>query len=154
MKSRRLHIVLAAALLIGAASVRADSIPVVRGGVSGVELCAQSMCGAAVFVALFNGQVGGNPHALGIVSVAITHDDLPLPNENARIRGGLWQIQLLGRTIRGRATGGVLHNNDGNGTFGVHVDMEITSGGTGTLNFDGVLSHNVFPPSIIGVISQ
>jgi hypothetical protein len=153
MKSRRLHILLAAVLVIGAATARADSIPVVRGYVSGFELCAQSMCGSAIFVSLFNGQVGGNPNALGVVTVAITHEDLPLPDHQALIKGGLWRIQLLGRTIAGIATGGTLFNN-GDGTFAVHVDMQIVSGGLGTLEFDGELSHNVFPPSIRGRITQ
>jgi hypothetical protein len=95
MISRRLHIILAAVLLLGAATVRADSVPIVRGNVSGFEVCAQSMCGSA----------------------------------------------------------GTLVNN-GDGTFRVHVDMRILLGGAGTLQFDGELSHNVFPPSIIGLILQ
>ena len=153
MISRRLHILLAAILVIGAATVRADSIPVVRGAVSGVELCAQSMCGSAIFITLFNGQVGGNPNALGVVTVAITHEDLPPPDHQALIKDGLWRIQLLGRTIAGIATGGTLFNNS-DGTFAVHLDMRILSGGIGTLEFDGELSHNAFPPTIRGRITQ
>src|SRR5262245_6913655 len=153
MKPRRLHIVLAAALLIGAATVRADSVPVIQGGASGLELCAQSMCGSAIFVALYNGQVGGNPNALGLISVAIKHEDLPEPGLTSNIKSGVWQLQLFGRTIAGLATGGTLLNN-GDGTFHVTVHMLITSGGVGRLSFDGELSHNVFPPSIKGRILQ
>jgi len=32
--------------------------------------------------------------------------------------------------------------------------MLLTSGGTGTLSFEGTLSHNSFPPTISGTISQ
>ena len=155
MKPRRLHIVLATALLVGAATVRASSLPVIQGGVSGVELCAQSMCGSAIFVALFNGQIGGNPNALGLISVSIKHEDLPPAGVSSKINSGVWQLQSLGRPIAGIVTGGTILNTNGDGTFQILVHMQITSpGASGLLSFVGELSHNVFPPSIKGHIIQ
>jgi DNA invertase Pin-like site-specific DNA recombinase len=51
----------------------------------------------------------------------------------------------------GHVTGGTLSNN-GNDTFAVRVLMQIDSGGVGTLGFGGTLSHQVFPPTIVGNI--
>jgi hypothetical protein len=49
--------------------------------------------------------------------------------------------------------GGTLLNN-GNNTFTVNATLYITTGGAGTLHFEGVLNHNTFPPTIVGTISQ
>ena len=146
-------IALVALLVTGSVTLRADSLPFVRGNISGLELCPQSVCGAAIFTGLFAGQVGFNPAALGTMAVAVTHEDLPPPHQTAAITGGVWQISLIGRTIRGVVTGGSLYNN-GDNTFRVVVGMCITGGGLGTLSFSGTLSHAVFPPTIKGRISQ
>ncbi len=42
-----------------------------------MELCEQAVCGSAIFVAIFSGQVGFNPHALGTIAVSVTHNPLP-----------------------------------------------------------------------------
>ena len=149
-------LVLLVVLIVGAAPVRADSIPIVEGLVSGIELCQQSVCGAAVFFGFYVGQVGTNPRAIGTMSVAVTHDDLPV-DDSAAITGGVWRLRLLsGRTLSGVVNGGLLSNpcNGSDNAYCVHVELEVLNGGSGTILFDGVLSHDVFPPTIAGTLSQ
>ena len=63
---------------------------------SGIELCEQAVCGSAIFVALFSGQVGVNPHAFGKIAVAVTHAPLPDPEDPpAALTGGVWQLQAF-----------------------------------------------------------
>ncbi len=146
---------LASVLLVGTVPVRADSLPVINGSVSGIELCPQSLCGAAVFVGVYSGQVGRNYHAFGTMATAITHDDLPDVGQTAAITGGLWRLRLLsGRTIAGDVTGGTLANPRGDNTFDVTVDLHLVTGGAGWLTFSGILSHNNFPPTINGSLTQ
>jgi len=153
--TRRLSwLVLVLVVIAGVAPMRASSLPVIQGQVSGIELCQQSVCGSAIFVAVFSGQAGASAHALGTVAVAVTHDPLPDPEETAAITGGVWQLQLLsGRRFAGIVTAGTLFNN-GDNTYHVVADMLLTSGGIGTMTFEGTLNHNTFPPTIVGQISQ
>jgi hypothetical protein len=145
---------LALLVLAGTVPVQASSLPVIRGEVSGLELCPQSICGAAIFTGLFVGQVGANPFSVGVISVGATHEDLPPPDLSADIDGGVWSLRLLnGRRFTGLVQSGSLFNN-GDDTFDVNVQMLIVSGGSGTLEFNGILSHRVFPPTLIGSISQ
>jgi hypothetical protein len=152
---RSLSVFTLAVVLMGSAlTVRADSIPVIAGGVTAVELCQQATCGAAIFVGLFRGQVGANTRAIGTMAVAVTHEDLPEPGETAAITGGVWVLQLLsGRKFTGPIAGGALLNN-GNDTFALDVHMALLSGGVGDIRFRGTLSHVTFPPTIIGAITQ
>ena len=136
-------------------AVRADSNPAIAGLVSGIELCPQSICGAAIFVGVFSGQVGANPRAIGTMAVAIKHEDLPELGHVADITGGVWRIRLLsGRTFVGSVTGGVLANPYGDNTYQVRVEMQVDGGGSGSFSFAGLLSHNDFPPTIVGALSQ
>jgi hypothetical protein len=156
IRQRLSWLAVAAVLVAGAVPLRASSLPVINGNANGIELCDQAMCGSAIFVAIYNGQIGGNGHALGTIAVSVTHSPLPGPDDPpAALIGGVWQLQpLLGRKISGMVTGGSLANNNGDGTFHVIANMLITSGGVGTLTFDGTLSHNTFPPTIDGHIGQ
>jgi hypothetical protein len=159
MIRRRLSwIVLVMVLLVGAMPLRASTVPVIQGRVVGLELCEQAVCGAAIFTAVFGGQVGSNPRALGTIFVTVNHEvPLPPPNSSVNITGGLWQLQLLsGKKFAGILTGGSLTNHEGDGTFIVIADMlRLTNGSPdGTLTFEGTLSHNTFPPTIIGQILQ
>jgi hypothetical protein len=52
-------------LFFGAAPLRASSLSPVAVFANGIELCEQAVCGSAIFVAIFSGQVGLKPHALG-----------------------------------------------------------------------------------------
>jgi hypothetical protein len=141
-------------LACGSVTLRASSTPVIQGGFSGIELCEQAVCGRAIFTGIFRGQVDANPFALGTVFVAVRHAPLPAPGKSAPIIDGVWSIQLLsGKKFAGAITGGSLFNN-GNDTFQVTVDMLLTSNGSGTLSFAGILSHQTFPPTIRGFILQ
>jgi hypothetical protein len=153
MARRHSWLLIALVLLVGAAPLRASSMPAVHGAANGIELCEQAVCGSAIFVALYSGQIGFNPHALGTIAVSVTHAPLPAPDDPpAALTGGLWVLQpLFGRPISGIIAGGTLDNN-GDNTFHVIAQMQLTSGGTGTLTFDGTLSHNAFPPTIKGSI--
>lgn len=132
----------------------AASVPVINVNTFGIELCPQSICGAAIFTGLIHGQVGANGSALGTFAAALTHDPLPEPFQTAELTGGLFEFRVGLRRIRGVVLpGGTLLNN-GNNTFTVDATLLITSGGIGTLHFTGVLNHNTFPPTIVGTISQ
>jgi hypothetical protein len=133
--------------------VRADSTPRIQGVVSGVELCPQAWCGAAIFAGIFSGQVGFNRHALGTVAVAVHHEPLPAePGECAEITDGAWGMWVGLRRIVGSPAGALCDNGDN--TFSVSVHLTIDQGGSGDLQFDGILDHNVFPPTIQGTMSQ
>ncbi|HTM25477.1 MAG TPA: hypothetical protein VL225_09815 [Vicinamibacterales bacterium] len=138
-------------LAAGARPAAAAAIPVIDASAFGVELCAQSMCGSAIFVGVIEGRVGANPAALGTFAVSVNHDPLPAPFEESAITGGVFDIRVGLRTIRGVVTGGTLVNL-GNNTF--HVTMTLTANGGGVLTFDGILNHNVFPPTIAGRITS
>jgi hypothetical protein len=133
--------------------VRADSTPVIQGVVSGLELCPQSLCGAAVFVGVFQGQVGVRSNALGLIAVAVQHEPLPEETDDcAAITRGLWELKVLLRKFVGSASGELCYNGDN--TYSVGVTMSLLGGGGGEMFFAGTLDHNVFPPTIRGVITQ
>jgi hypothetical protein len=78
---------------------------------------------------------------------------LPDPDATKLVTGGRWKFQTFtGKAYSGIVTGGTLHNNS-NGTFDVVAGMQILTGGSGGLTFNGVLSHNTFPPTISGHIT-
>jgi hypothetical protein len=145
---------LAVVVLVCAVStgrVQAASIPRIQGAVSGIELCPQSICGSAIFVGIYVGRVGLLPFTVGTVAVAVNHEPLPAPDCDAAITGGIWDLRAAGHDFRG-VTLGNLHNN-GDNTYTVTVDMGLTSGGLGSVSFTGTLDHNVFPPTIKGLIT-
>jgi len=135
-------------LAAGAGAVRADSFPL-AGSVHGIELCAQFMCGKAIFVGVFQGRDGFNPRAIGTIVVAVKHDDLPPPGGHAAITSGNWLLSAL-PTVGGSVTGDLFAKNELQ--FIVTATLTIDRGGTAT--FVGLLDHNYFPPHIDGVISQ
>jgi hypothetical protein len=116
-------------------------------------LCPQSICGSAIFTGEFNGLVNGRPER-GVFLGAITHDPLPADGESAAITGGLWLIRTPRRALSGYVVPGGKLTNNGNNTFAVDMTMVLLRGGVGTLDFSGLLNHNPFPPTIIGVVSQ
>lgn len=144
---------LCAVLFVGAVPVRADSTPVIQGVVSGLELCPQSLCGAAVFVGVFQGQVGFRSNALGLIAVAVQHDPLPeVAGDCAAITSGFWDMRVGLRRFIGTTAGELCYNGDN--TYSVGVTMSLLGGGGGEVFFSGTLDHNVFPPTIKGVITQ
>jgi hypothetical protein len=145
---------LAVLFLVGTIPVQASSITPINGGVSALELCPQSFCGAAIFSGLFVGQAGTKPFAVGVISVAAIHHPLPPIDQFADITGGVWSLRLFsGARFTGTVTSGSLFNN-GDDTFDVEVQMLLGSETT-QYTFIGTLSHQVFPPTLIGeVITQ
>ena len=132
----------------------AASSPAISGAVSGIELCPQFICGEAVFAGAFTGTIGQKATA-GAFWTGITHDDLPtITGESSAITGGSWIISARRKIYAGFvAPGGTLTYN-GDNTYTVSLTMVLTSGGTGTMNFVGLLDHNEFPPTITGTITQ
>ncbi len=156
MHAMRRAIISAALLLVFTCTARpaqAASIPFIDVRAFGLELCPQSLCGAAIFVGLLHGQVGFNPHALGTFAVAITHDELPdTAGEQVAITGGLFDFRFGLRNIRGIVLpNGVLLNN-GNNTFSVGANLFITEGGFGLLKAEVLLDHRVFPPTVTATV--
>jgi hypothetical protein len=141
------------ALMLSAVPARAASTPVVNVMTYGVELCPQSICGAAIFTGVLYGRVGSKPLALGTFIVAVTHDELPQPFESAAVTGGGFELAVGLQRIKGVVSGGTLFNN-GDNTFTVDATLTIVAGGSGTLHYRGLLNHNVFPPTVIGPLTQ
>ena len=142
-------------LALSAAPVRAQSAPVIDVDTFGLELCPQSVCGAAIFAGFLAGQVGSNPHALGTFIVGVTHETpLPDPGEVVALKDGAFELRVGLRRLRGIVSGGtLLANVVPANTFTVSADLTLENGAE--LRFEGLLDHNVFPPTIVGrMVSQ
>ena len=139
--------------LLGTASLSAHSQTTLNGFVSGVELCEQAVCGSAIFVAGFAGEIADRP-AVGLAVGGIIHNALPtVIGATAEITGGQWSIRALRRTLEGEVTDGSLIKLSDT-QFGVEMTMKITGGGSGEATFRAILDHGPFPPTIRGVIQQ
>lgn len=154
MKRRVAYLAIGLILIAGVRPAQAASNPVINVNTAGIELCPQFICGAAIFTGFLEGQVGGNHNAFGTFVAALTHNPLPDPHATAAITGGVFELRVGLRRIRGIVLpGGTLFNN-GNNTFTVDATLVITSGGSGSAQYHGLLNHNTFPPTIVGTISQ
>jgi hypothetical protein len=140
-----------ALFLIAVHPVRASS-PTIAGEISGVELCPEIACGAAIFNGTFQGTVGNKPTP-GFFWVAAQHEALPAAGNSSPIFGGKWSLSTFWGKFGGTVLGGSIFNN-GNNTFNVSVTLELKSGGTGQLLGAVVLDHNDFPPTVEGKLSQ
>lgn len=145
-----------AMLLLVAPQAMAASTPTLTGSVSGTELCPQFVCGSAIFAGSFKGTVNGKSTS-GSFWTGVNYLS-PLPSVTSAstpITGGTWLIWTTRGTFAGNvaATGGTITAN-GNNTFTVSATLDFTEGGSGSVGFDGTLKHNVFPPTIVGKISQ
>ena len=152
MKRRLWLIALVIAIVVGAGSARADSLPIIQGRVLALELCPQSFCGTAIFAGFFVGQVGFNRRAIGLINVSANHGPLPDPDDPPTPLAGVWQLQVALRQFAGPVVGNLTNNGDN--SFTVRGVMTIQQGGSGQLFFEGRLDHNVFPPTLIGDITQ
>jgi hypothetical protein len=137
--------------LIAVQPVRASS-PTIAGEISGVELCPETACGAAIFTGTFQGTVGNKPTP-GFFWVAVQHETLPTAGNASPIFGGKWSLSTFWGKFDGTVLGGSIFN-DGNNTFNVSVSLELKSGGTGGLLGAAVLDHNDFPPTVEGKLFQ
>ena len=150
---RALACLMVLVILVPSVPAAAASMPIINVKTAGIELCPQSICGVAIFTGVLYGQVGANPAAVGTFGVAVTHEPLPAEDEFAPITGGVFELRVGLRQIRGFVAGGTLLNN-GDNTFTVDALLVITSGGRGSVVYHGLLNHNVFPPTVIGTITQ
>lgn len=142
------------AILVGFSAIKlsADSRPVLSGVAAGIELCPQFICGFALFVGQFEGEVNSRP-ASGAFAAAVVHDPLPAVGETAAVTGGDWIITAGRRTFSGNVVGGTILNlNDLQ--YCISMTLEVTDGGRGELFFSGVLDHGPFPPTIAGFVTQ
>jgi hypothetical protein len=153
MRYRVLRSTILSLALFTTASLSAHSQTSLNGFVSGVELCEQEVCGAAIFVAGFAGEIADRP-AVGLAIGGINHHPLPTDiGHTVLITRGRWSIRALRRTLEGEVTVGTLTKTSDT-QFYVVMEMEITGGGTGTATYTAILDHGPFPPTIKGVITQ
>lgn len=153
MRHRFLGSATLALALVFTASLSADSQTSLSGVISGRELCEQAVCGSAIFVAGFAGEIDHRP-AAGLAIGSIVHTALPeAPGECATILGGRWSINTLRRAIAGDVPTGQVCYVDGV-KYLVRMTMNIVQGGSGQAQFSVVLDHGPFPPTIKGVIGQ
>lgn len=143
---------IAVALLSWGGPLFAGSQPVLTGKAEGLETCAQFACGVAQFLGTSQLQVGTD-QAKGGFFVQVTHGMLPAPGGTAQITGGQWGLSANQAIFTGAVQSGSLFNN-GNNTFTVTLTLLVAGGGTGTLTFTGILDHNTFPPTIVGIVAQ
>lgn len=141
-----------AAIFLLSANHGIASDPVIAGRLEGLELCAEFQCGAAYFIGTFSGKVDKKTAKGGFI-VSLTHDALPDRGGSAAINSGEWTLRAHRHVFSGHVVGGTIFNK-GSDTFTVEAVLEITSGGSGTLNVKGELDHDDFPPTISVRLSQ
>lgn len=128
------------------------SSPAITGEISGVELCPQFFCDAAVFNGTCDCKVDGR-HTVGFFWVAVEHDPLPASFSAAAIFGGKWNLTTLRGSFSGRVLDGSI-TNKGDNTFDVTATLRVRKGGSGDLIVWGVLDHTEFPPTFEGKLLQ
>jgi hypothetical protein len=142
--------------VLGANAVQAASIPI-DGTVSGLELCPQFICGFAAFTGTFHGLIGNHPNAIGLVSTALNHTDLPTLDKPAPavIYRGLWQLQTLSGTIAGIVVpGGTISIASPDGKLFRVVIPLVTFDGKTAITFDGFLDHHPLIPTFGGTFKS
>jgi hypothetical protein len=118
-------------------------------------LCPQSLCGSAFFSGSFLGTSDNEP-IVGSFSTAVDHQS-PLPKtrgESVLITGGTWLVWSNRGTFSGNIEQGGKITANGNNTFAISATLELSHGGSGFTSVSGTLNHNVFPPTVMGIISQ
>ena len=155
MQSRRvMAFATLAMLLLVTPRAMATSVPPLKGSVSGTELCPQFVCGSAIFAGSFKGTVNGNSTS-GSFWTGVTYlSPLPSTGFSTTITGGTWLIWTTRGTFAGNVRSGGTITATTNNTFTVITKLDFTGGGSGFVVFRGTLNHNVFPPKIVGTISQ
>jgi hypothetical protein len=128
------------------------SNPTIVGEISGVELCPQSACGAAIFTGTCDCKVN-NLHTVAFFWVAVQHAPLPDPFFSSPIFAGNWNLATLMGNFSGDVLEGSIFNNNDN-TFTVTARLRLEKGGTGDVIVTGLLDHNDFPPTFEGQLIQ
>ena len=143
MKKALLTFLLACSIAIPA--IATASNPTIVGEISGVELCPESVCDAAIFTGTCDCVVNQR-HTVGFFWVAIQHDPLHDPFQSSDILGGKWNLTTLRGNFSGKVLDGTIFNNN-NDKFTVTARLRIKKGGRGDVIVSGVLDHSDFPPS-------
>jgi hypothetical protein len=151
MKQLLLGLGLIAVFLFSAQPAGASN-PVIVGEISGVELCAQFACNAAVFTGTCDCTVG-NRETPGFFWVSVQHDPLRGDSEPSDILGGNWNLTTLRGSFSGKVIGGSIINN-GDNTFTVSARLRVQKGGNGDVIVQGELDHTEFPPTFDGILKQ
>jgi hypothetical protein len=130
------------------------SRPKIEGEISGVELCPQIACSAAIFTGTFRGEVG-NDSTPGLFWASVKHETLPVdPTQPpAVVLGGKWSLSTFRGQFSGSAIDGTITNN-GDNTFTVTLTLQLKRGGRGQLLAEVQLDHNEFPPTAEGELFQ
>jgi hypothetical protein len=141
-------------LTCGARPAQAASIPFINVNAFGLELCPQSICGAAIFVGLLQGQVGLNPNAVGTFAVAVTHTDLPTTeNPFTVLTGGSFDFRFFLRRIRGSVVpGGFLFEVVPNKFIAV-AELQPDDSDR-LLDAMILLDHTTFPPTVTASVAS
>jgi hypothetical protein len=135
---------------LGVTAAQAATPVPIDGQVAGIELCPQFICGAAIFAGGFQGKIGINPNAAGVIAAALTHGDLPTEvGKSAPIYTGVWELRSLLRRFSGIVAGGQIVYL-GDNRFHVTATLILTSGSTGAITLDGILDHNPTIPTFGG----
>ena len=87
------------------------SNPTIVGEISGVELCPQSACGAAIFTGTCDCKVN-SLHTVGFFWVAVQHAPLPDPFFSSPIFAGNWNLTTLTGNFSGDVLEGSIFNNN------------------------------------------
>jgi hypothetical protein len=155
MKKRTVSILTVGLIVLFACSTAwAVSNPIIIGSVLGIELCPQFICHAAIFTGSFTGRIGSSFNTQGVITAALTHEDLPPPYLCSDITGGVWEIKTLFRRVYGTARNGGTICNNGNGTFNITATLDLGFPYNGDITFNGWLNHNTLIPTFGGTLVQ
>jgi hypothetical protein len=149
---RSFSLVIFLAVLLLSVQPAIGSDPTIVGEISGVELCPQSACGAAIFTGTCDCKVN-NLHTVGFFWVAVQHAPLPDPFFSSAISAGNWNLTTLEGRFSGKVLEGSILNNNNN-TFTIIARLRIEKGGAGDVIVTGLLDHNDFPPTFEGQLVQ
>ena len=153
MRKRTISILSVGLILLLVTPTAFASSPAIQGGVFGIELCPQFICGAAIFSGTFVGRLGTNFNTVGNITAAMTHEELPTGGGCSLIKGGLWEIKTFLRKVQGGVQYGGLICDNQDGTFAIHATLVPTSSGySGSVAFEGTLNHNTLIPTFSGVL--
>lgn len=131
------------------------SDPEITGVALGQEYCFEFVCGSAIFAGDVQLQVAGNPRR-GKFFVSVVYDS-PLPTTEGGITpitDGDWVISTEMGSFKGIITAGTIIKTTGN-NFTVEAELALDGFiGSGVIYFSGDLSHDQFPFTLSGLITQ
>ena len=128
------------------------SNPAITGEISGVELCPQFVCDAAIFQGTCDCTVNDR-HTIGFYWISVKHDPLPAPLQSSAILSGKWTLTTLRGNFSGSVLDGTITNN-GDNTYTVIARLRLKKRGSGDVIVSGVLDHTEFPPTYEGELIQ